>query len=178
MVALQESESSMNMHNLMTLDETAQSLGVTKTTIRRRIKRGELHAIKKLGPYGEQYFIPRNEISTVQAVTDIVPVTRQVNLSTLGEIIEQAIVAANESLKGEFVDRIEKVRSDIAAVNQLNEGVHLENDIADLQNEVKIVKLLALDYDAQLKKLNEYLKEISQVASKKTLSERIFRKKR
>jgi len=178
MVALQESESSMNMHNLMTLDEIAQSLGVTKTTIRRRIKRGELHAIKKLGPYGEQYFIPRNEISTVQAVTDIVPVTRQVNLSTLGEIIEQAIVAANESLKGEFVDRIEKVRSDIAAVNQLNEGGHLENDIADLQNEVKIVKLLALDYDAQLKKLNEYLKEISQVASKKTLSERIFRKKR
>ena len=178
MVALQESESSMNMHNLMTLDEIAQSLGVTKTTIRRRIKRGELHAIKKLGPYGEQYFIPRNEISTVQAVTDIVPVTRQVNLSTLGEIIEQAIVAANESLKGEFVDRIEKVCSDIAAVKQLNEAGHLENDIADLQNEVKIVKLLALDYDAQLKKLNEYLKEISQVASKKTLSERIFRKKR
>ena len=99
MVALQDSESSVDMNSLMTLDEAARSLGVTKTTIRRRIKRGELHAIKKIGPYGEQYFVSRNEISTVREVTDVVPITRQVNLLTLGDVIEQAIVAANESLK-------------------------------------------------------------------------------
>jgi hypothetical protein len=47
-----------------------------------------------------------------------------------------------------------------------------------LQNEVKTIKLLALDYNVQLKKLNAYLKENSQVAPKKNLRERIFGKKR
>ena len=88
------------MANLVTLDEAAQSLGVTKATIRRRIKRGELHAVKKMGPYGEQYFVPRNEISMVQEVTDVVPVTRQVNLLTLGDVIEQVVLSANELEKG------------------------------------------------------------------------------
>ena len=178
MVALQDSESSVDMDNLMTLDEAAQSLRVTKTTIRRRIKRGELHAIKKMGPYGEQYFVPRNAISTAQEVTDVVPITRQVNLLTLGDVIEQAIVAANESLKEEFMERIDKVSIEMASIKQQNERGDLKNDIAELQNEVRSVKLLALDYDAQLKKLNAYLKENSQVPSKKTLRERIFGKKR
>jgi|GEM_PF-2052419 len=178
MVALQYSEGSIDMDNLMTLDEAAQSLGVTKTTIRRRIKRGELHAIKKIGPYGEQYFIPRNEISIAQQVTDVVPVTRQVNLLTLGDAIEQAVVSANEPLKKEFIDRIEKVSSEIASIKQRSEDGDLKNDIAVLQNEIKSIKLLTLDYDDQLKKLNAYLKENSQVASKKTLRERILGKRK
>jgi len=178
MVVLQDSEGSTDMDGLMTLDEAAQSIGVTKTTIRRRIKRGELHAIKKIGPYGEQYFVPRNEISTVQEVTDVVPVTRQVNLLTLGDVIEQAIVSANEPLKTELIERINKVSIEIASIKQQNEGGALKSDIAELQNEIRSIKLLALDYETQLKKLNSYLKENSQVASKKTLRERIFGKRK
>jgi excisionase family DNA binding protein len=166
------------MDSLMTLDEAAQSLGVTKATIRRRIKRGELHAIKKVGPYGEQYFVPRNEISAVQEVTDVVPVTRQVNLLTLGDVIEQAVLSANEPLKKEFVDRIEKVSNEIAFIKQQNQGGDFKNNIAELQNEIKTLKFLALDYDAQLKKLNAYLKENLQVVPKKTLRERIFGKRK
>ncbi|MGB8312553.1 MAG: hypothetical protein WCE81_11940 [Halobacteriota archaeon] len=132
---------------------------------------------KKMGPYGEQYFFPRNKISTVQEVTDVVPVTRWVNLLTLGDVIEQAIVAANESLKEGFMKRIDKVSIEMASIKQLNERDSLKNDIAELQNEVRSVKLLALDYDAQLKKLNAYLKENSQVPSKKTLIERISGKR-
>jgi len=127
-----------------------------------------------MGPYGEQYFVPRNAISTAQGITDVVPVTRQVNPLTLGDAIEQAIVLANESLKEEFLDRIEKVRTEIASIKQQNDNMGLKNDITELQNEVISIKLLALDYDAQLKKLNVYLKENLQVPSKKTLLERIF----
>ncbi len=61
-----------------------------------------------MGSYGEQYFVPRNAISTAQEITDVVPVTRQVNLLTLSDVIEQAVVAASESLNKEFMDRIEK----------------------------------------------------------------------
>lgn len=178
MVVLQNSEGSISMDTLMTLDEAAQSFGVTKTTIRRRIKKGELHATKKRGPYGEQYFIPRNEISTVQEVTDVLPVTRHINLMTLGDVIKQEMIAANESLKKEFVDRIEKVSVEIASMKQQNEGGGLKNDIAKLQSEVQTIKLLALDYDVQLKKLSAYLKENSQTPSKKTLRERIFGKRK
>jgi hypothetical protein len=53
----------------------------------------------------------------------------------------------------------------------------LKNDIAELQNEVRSIKLLTLDYNAQLKKLNAFLKENLQVPSKKTLRERIFGKR-
>jgi ABC-type hemin transport system substrate-binding protein len=70
----------------------------------------------------------------------------------------RAVVAANESLKKEFMDRIEKARIDIATIKQQNEHDSLKNDIVELQNEVKTIKLLALDYDHQLKKLNAYLK--------------------
>ncbi len=129
-----------------------------------------------MGPYGEQYFIPRNEISTVQEVISVVPVTRQVNLVALGDVIEQAIVSANESLKEEFMDRIEKVSIEIASIKQQNEDANLKKDIVELQNEVRSVKVLALDYRDQLKKLNAYLTEKAQVAPKKTLRERIFGK--
>jgi hypothetical protein len=74
------------------------------------------------------------------------------------------------------MDRIEKVRVEIASIKQQNESGELKNDIAELQNEVKTIKL-ALDYDVQLKKLNAYLKENSPVAPKKTLRERIFGKR-
>jgi len=102
-----------------------------------------------MGPYGEQYFVPRNEISTVQEVTDVVSVTRQVNLLTLGDVYDQVVLSASEPLKKEFVERINKVSIEIASIKQ--------------QNEVRSIKLLALDYEALLKKLNTYLKESSQI---------------
>jgi CRISPR/Cas system CMR subunit Cmr4 (Cas7 group RAMP superfamily) len=107
-----------NLNKACMLDEATQSLRVAKATIRRRIKRDELHAIKKRGPNGEQYFVPRNEILAVQAVTDVIPVTRQVNLLTLRDVIEQAVLSANESLKKEFMERINKVSIEIASIKQ------------------------------------------------------------
>jgi len=65
------------------------------------------------------------------------------------------------------MELIEKISSEIVLIKQQNEGGFLKNDIAELQNEFKTIKLLALDYDTQLKKLNAYLEEISQVASKR-----------
>ncbi len=166
------------MDNLMTLDEAAQSLGVTKTTVRRRVKDEKILAIKKKGPYGEQYFIPRDEISIAQEVTSVVPVTRQVNLLALSDAIEQAIVSANEPLKTDFMDRIEKLSIEITSIKQQNDGEDLKSDIAALQNDVKIVKQLAFDYGAQLKTIDAYLKENVQATQKKTLRERIFGKRK
>jgi len=51
------------------------------------------------------------------------------------------MVSANESLKEEFMERINKVSIEIASIKQQNEGGALKNDIAELQNEVRSVKL-------------------------------------
>lgn len=85
----------------------------------------------------------------MQEVTDVVSVTRQVNLLTLGDVYDQVVLSASEPLKKEFVERINKVSIEIASIKQ--------------QNEVRSIKLLALDYEALLKKLNTYLKESSQI---------------
>ena len=145
----------------MTIDEAAQSLGVTKTTIRRRIKRGEFRAIKKMGPYGDQYFIPADEIKTVREVTDVMPVTRQLNLLTLSDAVEQAIVSANEPFKREILERMDDLQSQItaltkhAAEEELNYVSLVEKEIAALRNDVNSIKQLELDYQAQSKRLSE-----------------------
>ena len=90
----------------------------------------------------------------MQEVTDVVPVTRQVNLLTSGNVIEQAVISANEPLKKEFMERIEKLSNEIASIKQQDEGNDFKNDIAELQNEVRSIKLLALDYEAQLNRLS------------------------
>lgn len=76
----------------------------------------------------------------MQEVTDVVPVTRQVNLLALGDVIEQAIVSANESLKEEFMKRMDKISVEMASIKQQNDGMDLKNDIAELQNEVRSIK--------------------------------------
>jgi len=85
-----------------------------------------------MGSYGEQYFVQRNEFSIVQEVIDVVPVTRQVNPLTLGDVIEQAVVSANEPLKKESMERINKVNIEIASIKQLNERDSLKNEIVFL----------------------------------------------
>ena len=49
-----------------------------------------------------------------------------------------------------------------------------KKDIAELQNEVRSVMLLALDYRNQLKKLSSYLEEDVQATPKKMLHEGLF----
>lgn len=56
-------------NKLFTIYEAAAILEVSKDTIRRRIKKGVLTAIKDEGPYGSQYFIPESEIYKFQKTT-------------------------------------------------------------------------------------------------------------
>lgn len=153
MVAPQDREGSIDTDRLMTIDEVAQSLGVTKTTIRRRIKRGEVRAVKKMGPYGEQYFIPEKEVKTIREVTDVLPVTRQINLPTFAEALEQAITAANEPFRKEVLNRMEDVRRELTALKERNANEELKKDISGLRDEIESIKQLTLNYQSQLERL-------------------------
>ena len=47
--------------NMMTIDQVAKLLDVSKDTVRRRIKIGELIAEKHDGPYGLQWMLPEEQ---------------------------------------------------------------------------------------------------------------------
>ena len=81
--------------NLLTIDEAADRLGVTKNIVRRSIKKGELRAVKMPGQYGEQYFIPENEVN-VAPVPDVVSPIRQLTLNDLEEFLDQLLDRKNQ----------------------------------------------------------------------------------
>ena len=83
--------------NLLTIDEAADRMGISKNTVRRRIKKGDLRAVKMPGQYGEQYFIPENEVADF-AVPDVVPApaSRQLTLNDLENFLDQLLDRKNQ----------------------------------------------------------------------------------
>src|SRR5665648_132197 len=61
----------------LSIEQVAEQLGISTATVRRRIKKGEVEAVKRPGPYGDQYYIPSKEVTTAQEITDVVLVDRK-----------------------------------------------------------------------------------------------------
>lgn len=95
----------------LSIEQVAEQLGISAATVRRRIKKGEVEAIKRPGPYGDQYYIPSNEVTTTaQEITDVVPVDRKFNAQELAGFISLAIRKENEDLHQE----IKELRQELA----------------------------------------------------------------
>ena len=92
-----------------TIKEVAEILEVSKSTVRRRIKSGKIKAHKEKSPYGEQYFIPADEIDQPTVENEILEF-KQHNKVMKKEEIVNALVEATES---RFKEQIEKATSDI-----------------------------------------------------------------
>lgn len=130
------------MDNHLTIDEAAERLGVSKDTVRRRIKRGDLRAAKASGPYGDQYFIPESEITTAQEITDVVPVVRQVSIQDLATAVEAALCRAIEPMQQEIQslqaalenERAERLKAEAARDQLLKEqGDRLQQILAGVE---------------------------------------------
>lgn len=78
-----------------TIKQAAEILGVSTSTIRRRIKSGEYAAEKKNSPYGEQYFIPAKEIDQAVMENESVNIS-QVNKPVDKEEFVNALIEATE----------------------------------------------------------------------------------
>jgi excisionase family DNA binding protein len=121
------------MSEELSIEQAAEQLGVSTATVRRRVKKGELQAIKKPGPYGDQYYIPSSEISTAQNITDVVPVVRQFNAQELAGFISLAIRRENEDLHQE----IKELRQELAKFKQDQEEKAQDRDdriVAQIRN--------------------------------------------
>lgn len=108
----------------LSIEQVAEQLGISTATVRRRIKKGEVEAVKRPGPYGDQYYIPSNEVTTAQEITDVVPVVRQFNAQELAVYISQAIRRENEDLHQE----IKELRQELANFKQNQEEKAQDRD--------------------------------------------------
>jgi excisionase family DNA binding protein len=106
------------------IEQAAERLGVSSATVRRRIRRGEIQAVKQPGPYGEQYYIPADEINTAQMITNVVPVVKQLDALELAETIGAAIRKENEELRQEM----RELRQQLADLKKVQEEREQERD--------------------------------------------------
>jgi len=108
----------------LSIEQVAEQLGISTATVRRRIKKGELEAVKRPGPYGDQYYIPSNEVTTAQEITDVVPVVRHFNAQELAGFISLAIRKENDDLHQE----IKELRQELAKFKQDQEEKAQDRD--------------------------------------------------
>lgn len=83
-----------------TIKEVADILDISESTIRRRIKDGELAAEKKDGPYGPTYFIPGDEIDSkvAQNIVEVVKTNKTIDTQRLQQVILKALEDRDERL--------------------------------------------------------------------------------
>lgn len=105
--------------NMMTIDQVAKLLDVSKDTVRRRIKIGELIAEKHDGPYGLQWMLPEEQFDQARMIHEVVPVTRSVNVAELQALMSQSVSAVvsktiQEETQG-LRSQIESLKEQLAA---------------------------------------------------------------
>src|SRR5665648_1211746 len=108
----------------LSIEQVAEQLGISTATVRRRIKKGEVEAVKRPGPYGDQYYIPSKEVTTAQEITDVVLVDRKFNAQELAGFISLAIRRENEELHKE----INELRQELVNFKQEQEEKAQDRD--------------------------------------------------
>lgn len=130
--------------NMMTIDQVAKLLDVSKDTVRRRIKIGELIAEKHDGPYGLQWMLPEEQFDQARMIHEVVPVTRSINVAELQALMSQSVSAVvsktiqeeTQGLRG----RIESLKEQLAAQEQL------------LREQNEMLKVMAAERSQQMSK--------------------------
>jgi len=112
----------------LSIKEAAEMLGVSERTVRRRIKDGSLPAKKKMGQYGQQWFILSSAIKTTQEITDVVEVKRRHDAQALSlavvKAFDEVVKSELEAMKAEVAASREEVaaaRMEIAELRQMLE---------------------------------------------------------
>lgn len=120
-----------------TIKEVASILDVSESTIRRKIKNGEIAAEKKEGPYGPTYFVPGEEINSkvAQNVVEVVKTNKTIDVKRLQEVVIKALEDRDDRLIDIIDDRarkreerlIEALEKQMKEIQELKEKVNSRN---------------------------------------------------
>lgn len=111
------------MENWLNIGQVAEILEVSKDTVRRRIKSGEIEAEKRLGKNGEQWMIDGDKLQKAMQEIEVVPVSRAVSVAELEQAMRKAIAAAvSEAVNAEVAplhEQMEKMAETIARQEEM-----------------------------------------------------------
>ena len=119
----------------LTIEQASELLGVSKNTVRRKIKAGELTAVKRVGAYGEQFFIDESEIDVATEIRDVIPVVRNVSLQDFSKALDRAL----ESALGKAIEPLQ----------QQIDTLVTDNKALATQNKVLLDELQAIKQEQQ-----------------------------
>ncbi len=86
----------------LSIAEAAERLGKSTRTVRRWIQQGKLKAELQPGPYGEEYRIPAEVITTAQEVTEVVKIEKPASSQDLALAIAKTIEQRDKGLREEL----------------------------------------------------------------------------
>lgn len=118
--------------------EAAKQLGLSETTLRRRIKDGTIRAEKRNGPYGPQWFVDPDAIRTAQEITDVVPVNRTHDLAALAHVVAEYLAKQN----AELATRMDTISTAVEALSAKVDAALAKTETAaqPLLNEIDQLK--------------------------------------
>ena len=108
----------MEDETLYTIHEAAERLNVSKDTVRRRIKKGEIKAEKRQGPYGLAYYIPESELSP-STVLQVVPIQRNITKQELKQVFDDSLSPQETQLQ-QLREEVKELRQELKQVLEQN----------------------------------------------------------
>jgi excisionase family DNA binding protein len=146
----------------LTIEQVAELLSCSKDTVRRKIKKGEITAIKRTGAYGDQFFIPEESLNLAMEIHEVIPVER--NLSV------QDFTSALDNVLREYML---PVQQELTTLGNQNEA--LKREIATLHDSLNAIEERQREREAtHFDLVDQRLKDIS-MESKKGFWARLFR---
>lgn len=126
----------------VTVKEAAEMLRVSDKTIRRRIQKGELKAELMNSPYGQQYFIKKDQINNALQIIDVVQVKKEYDLQELALSLSDYMEKRDSALIKTISDLTDEVRK-------------LQEDNSNLQQQLKS------EQETRLKSISDQLEDLS-----------------
>lgn len=122
----------------LTIEQASELLGVSKDTVRRKIKKGELSAVKRIGVYGEQFFIDESEINVATEIRDVIPVVRNLSLQDFSNALESALCNAIAPLQ----QQIESLATENKALMNELQSIKQEQERIEQNKQTRDAELM------------------------------------
>jgi len=144
----------------LTIEQVAQLMNCSKDTVRRKIKKGEITAVKRTdGPYGDQYFINENDLNIAMEIHEVIPVERNLSVQdfakALDRILEKHMAPMQQELatlsngNRALIDELQTLKQDQQKIEKENKARDAEalqaseasrKEIAVLHDSIKAIE--------------------------------------
>lgn len=126
-----------------TIKQASQALEVSTSTVRRRIKSGELKANKRNTEYGPTYYIPAVEIDRAIMEEEVVKVTKPVEVEDLKNTLIETVNRQNKAIVEEVMDKVgNKIDTQNNTIQDLSEQVkELTEEVKQLREQSLLDKI-------------------------------------